>query len=505
MTMMKLQIKTLLTNFLRLVNPVTPVGGLEISDNFLRFFGVEDGIPKTAAIHLPPGVIVGGRIAEPVSFRKALRELRANVTRREAFCHVVVTLETPAVYSQIFSVPVVAPDRLGEAVELNLRMISPMSVDRVYADAERVGSGVSGETEYLGAFLERAIADEFNAALRDAGFALVALEFTGLSVARLIGTLGAGYGKSDSYLVLRVSAGGIGLLILRNGNLHFDHFSPWGEVASDGARAIDDARFEETLRREVQRVLNFYSGKWPGSFTGAILLAREVAPRVQHVLTQYFNLAAAPLAVTQFSDVLPSFAGALGAYLRGSIAREDDAFISVAPVGTEEAFSRNRSLRFFAFWRNATLTVCGFLFLATLIAASVSARVETSLSAAAALVPAGGDVGEVAALEVQAKTFNTGLDAALRARGEAKASSPLFVEFRRIAGETVSLERVSFSPSGQTVSISGRAISELAAINFKNALARRAGFTAVNLPLANIVPDSDGKVTFQLTLRVEKI
>ncbi|MDO8585253.1 MAG: PilN domain-containing protein [bacterium] len=499
-----INIKTAFTKFLRLVSPATPVGGLEISDNFLRFFGVVAGVPKTAAIHLPPGVVTGGRVAEPVNFRKALHELRANVAGGEARCHVVVTLETPAVYSQIFSVPVVAPDRLGEAVELNLRMISPMSVDRVYADAERVGSGASGETEYLGAFLERAIADEFSAALASSGFVLLALEFTGLSVARLIGTLGVGYVKGESYLVLRVSAGGLELLILRNGNLHFDHFSPWGEVGADGARAIDDARFEDVLRREVQRVLNFYSGKWPGSFKGVILLARDVAPRVERVLTQYFDLAVMPLAVTQFGDVIPSFAGALGAYLRGSISRESDTFISVAPVGTEEAFAWSRLLRFLAFWRNVALTACSFLFLVTLVAASISARIETSLRTTSTLVPPGVDANEVAMLESQAKAFNSDLGAALRARGSAKVLSPLFTELRKISGETVTLERVSFSPSGGEMNISGRAISELAAINFKNALARREGFTAVNLPLANIVPDSDGKVTFQLTLRVEK-
>lgn len=486
---------------LALVSPRIAIGGLEIADNFLRYFAVQGGTPKTAAARLAPGIVSGGRVKDAAAFRGVLRQLRGAIAPAEKPVHVVVSLSASGAYSQVFGVPAVSRERMPETVQLNLQMISPIGIERVYADAEPVGVGAGGEAEYLGAFLERSIVDDIAGELKDSGFTLVALEFAGLSLARLIRELGAGYGGREARLVLELSATGLELLILRNGNLYFDHFTAWHDALPETSRAIDEQLFAVVLVREVQRVLNFYSGKWPGKITEAILLTRGIAPRVSAILKTRFDLTVSEFSATRFADVLPSFAVAAGAYLRGQVPRAEDAFISLAPVGTEEAFARARLRHFVAFWRVATLTVAGFVFLAMLTSSSVLARVAVSLGTSARLTPRAEELAEVERLGSEAKQFNALLDFALRARQNAKPRAALFMELQRIAGTGVALERVSLASKEGNVRISGRAASELSAINFKNALIKQPGFTDVLLPLANIVTDSDGKVTFQLTLK----
>lgn len=500
---------TRILNFFRrllaFVNPTIPIGGLEIADNALRYFDVRDGIPKTVAVRLAPGIFVGGKIKDASAFRSALRELRAAIGQMDKPVQAVVSLSSSGVYSQVFSVPVVSHERLSETVQLNLQMISPIDIRLVYADAEPVGVGAGGETEYLGAFLERTSVDEIVEAIKDVGITLVALEFSGLSLARMIRELGEGYDGKKARLVLEFSASGLELLILRNGNLYFDHFAAWHEVLPEAGRVIDERLFSDVLTREVQRVLNFYSGKWPGKITEAILLSHSVAPRVAPLLQARFDLTVMEFAATQFKDVLPSFAVAAGAYLRGRVPRSEDTLISLAPVGTEEAFARATLWHFIAFWRTAILTIAGFVFLVMLASASVLARVAASLGTSATLMPRAEELAEAARLSDEAKAFNALLDSALRARSFADRRSAFFIELQRIAGTGVTLERISLASKTGDVRVSGRAATELAAINFKNALIKQPGFIDVSLPLANIVTDSDGKVTFHLTFRVERM
>lgn len=488
---------------LALVNPPIVIGGLEIADNFLRYFAVQGGASKTAAARLAPGIVVGGRVKDAVGFRNALRQLRGSVAPAEKPVHVVVSLSASGAYSQVFGVPAVSRERMLETVRLNLQMISPIGIERVYADAEPVGIGAGGETEYLGAFLERGVVDDIAGALKDSSFTLVALEFAGLSLARLIRELGVGYESKEARLVLEFSATGLELLILRNGNLYFDHFSSWHDALPETGRAIDEQLFAGVLVREVQRVLNFYSGKWPGKITDAIVLTHGIAPRVSAILKTRFDLTVSEFSAAQFTDALPSFAVAVGAYLRGCVPRAEDALISLAPVGTEEAFARARLRHFVAFWRVATLTAAGFVFFAMLTSSSVLARVAVSLGTSATLTPRAEELAEVERLGSEAKAFNALLDFAFRARQNAKPRAAFFTELARIAGTGVALERVSLASKEGNVRVSGRAASELSAINFKNALIKQPGFTDVSLPLANIVTDSDGKVTFHLTLKAQ--
>lgn len=494
-------ISAILARLLALVNPPIAIGGLEVADNFLRYFAVQGGTPKTAAVRLAPGIVSGGRVKDAAAFRGALRQLRGAIAPVEKPVHVVASLSASGAYSQVFGVPAVSRERMPETVRLNLQMISPIGMTRVYADAEPVGVGAGGETEYLGAFLERSIADDIAGALKDSGFTLVALEFAGLSLARLVRELGAGYEGKEARLVLELSATGLELLILRNGNLYFDHFTAWHDALPESGRAVDEQLFSGVLVREVQRVLNFYSGKWPGKITDAILLTRGIAPRVSAILKTRFDVTVSEFSAARFADVLPSFAVAAGAFVRGLVPRAEDALISLAPVGTEEAFARARLRHFVAFWRTATLTVAGFVFLAMLFSASVLARVAVSLGTSATLTPSYGELAEAERLGSEAKQFNALLELALKARQNVKPRAAFFTELQRIAGTGVALERVSLASKEGNVRVSGRAASELSAINFKNALIKQPGFTDVSLPLANIVTDSDGKVTFQLTLK----
>ena len=210
-----------LGRFFKKLNPVPPVGALAIGDSLIRFLLIEEGEKlSSASLRLPPGIVEKGLIRDARAFTNALKELRASLHKGDTSMHVIFSLPPGAVYVQPFSLPILPEDRLAEAASLNLQMISPLDFSKVYGGYQKIGDRAEsgGGIDMLGAFVEREIVQQFSEALQGAGFAVVAVEFPALAIARL-GQYDRALSPDRAYIMVDIGVDGLSLMILRNASL----------------------------------------------------------------------------------------------------------------------------------------------------------------------------------------------------------------------------------------------------------------------------------------------
>ncbi len=503
---MRLDVK----KFLKLINPLPAVGGLEISDSVLRFMLLsEHGKPVTASLRIPPGVVDGGRLKNREAFIQALRELHRRVARRHGSIHVVLNLPAHIVYTQSFGIPFLSEERLGEAAHLNLQMLSPMDFGKAYASWQKVGESFAegGQIELLGAFAERSAVEEFTVSVGEAGFVPVAVEFPSLALARVIA------GRSDaapgeSYLSIYMASDGASLGIQRSGNMHFNHFHSWASIQGEfGGKQISADDFRSFLVREIQKVLNFYTGRWGGTVSAAVILSSSMGDQIGKLVEENFGIPVKRVAPKDFPNLDPSWFVAFGAALRGLVPRGNDTFISLSSESVQIQYREARILNFITLWRNIGVTVFAFILVLFTAADFFMAREEARIQSRTPIGEA--ELAEVKRLEASAKEFNSLVAAALEAKNQGVRWSKLIDTVAAVGAGKVKLVKVSVADAtaaaAASVSVTGSAVGAAPVLQFRDGLQRISNLSNVVLPLEGIRANLDGSVDFTLTFHLKSL
>lgn len=489
----------------KLVNPSPMIGGLEISDSGLRYLVIQSNKVFKASVALEPGVVVGGRVKDREKLLAAARKLRLAVGPERGVINVILSCSPGNVYSQTFSIPaLIDKKRIEEAVQLNLQAISPIDVRNAYYDAQELREVPTdgGQLEFLAAFIESQIIDDFNQILMQAKFRVVAIEFPALSLARLIVERGGGLDFGQAHLVLHMSEDGMKFLILVQGFMYFQYFLSWETIREGlGRRKIEIVDVKNAILREVRRLLNFYIGRFGGQPAAIIFISPTAFPDIEKELNENFAIKIQPLALVDFGDLSASWFVAAGAALRGLISRSQDSFISLAAVGTEEDYYQTQTLHFISFWRNIIITTLGFVAVVFVISDSLLAQTQKTLDqelTRIAVLPNAAEVGE---LQKEVEDFNR----LVRIVGDLDKSiidwTPFLEKMMTIArNNKINYDRI-FVTAEKRVAINARADSETAAINFKNQMLQDKNFQNVVLPLAGIAA-GPGEVTFSVNFEV---
>ncbi|PIR86696.1 MAG: hypothetical protein COU11_04265 [Candidatus Harrisonbacteria bacterium CG10_big_fil_rev_8_21_14_0_10_49_15] len=492
-------IKNLLTSSL-------PIGGLEISDTTLKFLLIKNTTVTQASLRLPPGIIKGGLITNEKLAVAALKNLHAQITPLQKPLPVVVTLPSQLVYAQAFSVPLVDAEHLEESINLNLQMLSPNELENSYYDYEQIKENKNlGNLDLLGAFIKSDIVDSYTSTLRAANFTAIAVEFPGLSLARLIAERWGGLAEDQQYLVISLNSQGVLLLILKNGNLYFNHFTAWGEIVASAAGSAQNITFEAIkgfLTEEIRRVLNFYIGRFGRSIEEAILVSPLFNYEIVKLSQEAFSLKIRNLSITELPNLKPNWFPALGSALRGLISRARDTAISLTKTKAQAEFYQERLLHFVSLWSNIAIgTFIFILIVYTFIDTSFAGEKER-LARKTQVEFSTEDIAARSALQENLAELGKLLDMTSNIANSEKIWSNLFARLSELAGDQITIERFIASQSNNQATLAARTGSETSAIAFKNRLAEEPLFTGVSLPLSNIKTELDGTIAFSLSLRL---
>lgn len=484
----------------KFLNPAPQVGGLEIADSAIRYVAVAEGGLKTFSLKLPPGIIAEGELKDRALFIGALRDLRRQIgVKPHRTAHVVVVLPPGGVFSQIFTIPIVAKNKMDESARLNLQMISPVEADNAYYDYELLGESAakSGEYELLGAFIRKPIVDGLLGALEEAAFEPVAMEFPALALARMIVEEQA-LNIEKPHFILSVTNDGLQSLIIRNGRVYLSHFTYWLTVESEGGLA-------GFLNKEVRRVINFFMNQCQCVIADAAVVGQALTPEVEKIFKENFSsIELRQVALKHYPQLQPIWFAGLGAAYRGAVPRYKDQALTLTPIGSAAKYFKTLLMNFLWLWRNIIAAALTIALVAFISGDGMLIRFSRSLEGQATALPATENV-EASALLARAEEFNKLIEIVGKIRAENMPLTPYLAQIQALAAaHSVNLIRTSLNRQGDAV-IFGEAANESLIIGFKQALEADPSFQNIDLPLTAIKVGSDGSFTFSLSFKVKAL
>ncbi len=494
--------KAIFNRILTALNPAPPVGGLSIGDTALRFLRIHEGKKITSAsLKLPPGILENGRIKDADKLTAALKTLHSQILPLKNPIHVILNLPGSIVYSQSFTIPALGAGRLEEAARLNLEMISPLDLKSSYHGWQKIGEqfGQSAQIELLGAFVEASLVDEFFRVLAAANFSVVAVEFPALAIARVVGRELERSGKGN-FLLTDISSEGTALMVIKNFNLYFNHFHTWSAIGEElNVRQLSRENFEQFLIKEIQKVLNFWSGRGE-IIENIILLASNLDRTFAELIRKNFGLKVITLTLKSFPNLTSQWLPVLGSALRATLPRVLDNFISLTNAPVQVQYSQARLLSFISLWRKIALTVIVFIMALVLALDFLIFREQAKIEAQLSATASSREIAEAEELQGKAREFNDLVNLAGEARDETPEWSRFISQISNLTAGQTALKRVLISQN--KVSLSATSPSEQAMLIFKDRLLQNQLFKSVDLPLSGIKTNPDGTVNFTVSFEL---
>ncbi len=508
-----------LKKILRILNPRTQVGGLEINDMSVGFMSLDPETKRIiqASIPLPLGALRNGKVTDQKAFVDALKKLRSQVPYHNAKqVPVIVSISDENVYTQIFSLPALKGGGFEEAVALNLQTISPIEFSKTYAGWIDVPSEPQGitqeaevelnESEIVASFIPKEIVDTITHALEEAHFSVVAMEQKAASFTRSLATEEVGFLPDASYFGLYANSDGISFSVIHKGILRFNRFSSWQSLqASDAVTGgISPENFKNFVTREMHQINNFYISRFKVPLRGVYIVAPGMEQVLRDIILKDFSLTAI---MPTFRNITlpPAWIIPLGAALRGIIPRLEDTQISLTPEGTRQHFVHEEVISFIGLWRNVAAAIF-FIILISYVGVFLflSSYTKTVLADSNNVVTSTSGIERLRMLTQAANDFNANVTRALTLKAGQVPWSQMLSAIYSKAGSAVIIDRLYIQSLQSGVVLSGRATTNAAALDFKNSLETIPYIQNVQLPVSGIAQADQNTITFNISFNIKQ-
>lgn len=485
--------------------PREEIAGVEISATAVRFFAFKPphAIKYYFLEKLPLQTIEKGNLLKPEFLINALTNIKSKLGRAfKKYHYVILTLPEPPFYLNVIDLPDLPEKELTESVRLNLELNAPIKPENGYYDFEPISiSQTSGLTHYLlTAIASKESIDSYLFCLKNLGYSVVAIEPHSLSLARIAYNL---TGLKEPYLFLNFNNEGLDAFIGFKDSVIFSDFDSWAEISENGG-AVNLAQIKNYFLQTIPRFLSFYSSRYNNEIKKVIITSSvpQIKPEIASFLLQQFNLTTVNLGYEKFWPQLnDTWLKSIGAATRGLIPREKDTIISIAPVGTEQAYVENRTLLYLSLWSKILAT---FLFVILAIYGSLyyflfkslalnlktqEKNLATNINLSnrqTELVGRANEFNELVARINQAQ--------AITSQNWADAFTEIFDLAQK---DQVSLRHLFISTASKKITIDATASQRQSATNFQNSLNQSKNFTNAELPLTSIT-ESTNAVNFKV-------
>ncbi len=471
-------------------------GGLEISDLELRFAYFDGRRWQMVGLKLPAGVVSGGKILDNEQLVQVLKRLKLEVFRGKSKKNkvpVVLSLSSLGVYTQAFSLPMLKGATLEEAIELNVKMASPMDQAMVYSGYQVIGEDKEkGKVDILAAFIAKDIVDGFQKALTEAGFLVIAVESRSMSLVRLMRQQGIGISRHDSYAVMVLDNENLDFVILRGGQFYFEYISSWSELKG-GGREISLTDFRSTITRNLRQVINYYSQHWPEKIQEVILVAVGLQDEVKKIVADNFSLEVKDLQLRFDQPISAEWFFALGGGLRATMSRGGDEDLSLLGLSARDEYRQERIESFFGFWRVAIPVFLSLLLVFFLSGFVFLREMDKSLTKEVGGGEGDARITELNELRAQAEEFNRDIAMIASIRKVDRAKLPPLEKLNSLVSKnSLTFTRFAFRDFNVSLIFYGEARSRDNVISFIEDVKKDKQFSDVRFSLTDIKETAQG-------------
>ncbi|MEK7547024.1 MAG: hypothetical protein AAB536_02495 [Patescibacteria group bacterium] len=485
-----------LSKILSFLRAQTKIGGLEVSDADIRFAYFSGDSLKTSALRLPPGIIENGEIINYDQLIEAFKNLRDSIPSdfgNKKNVNVIVTLNSIHIYTHVFSLPLIEDENLKEAVQLNIRMISPFDLSQAYAGWQLINQNKSElKVEILSAFAQKVFIDQLRNALNEAGFFPLAVESGALSLVRLIREKCVDFKIEKPLLVLSVDDKGMRFIIIRLGQLHFEYFQSWKDIQG-GAKSVSWESFREAINRNLHQVVNFYAGHWEEQLTDIVVASNSLVEEILKTVTENSSLSARELKLKFEQPFRREWYEVAGSAIRGDIPRTDDKDVNLFGITVQEDFRHRQIIDFLKFWQVLMPSSLSILALSMGISYLFLTNLGKSIEAKSSFAISEQQMAEISSLETQIKDFNNSIQILSGFEKSPKLKTSLLNKITPLINKNgIVIGRLYSQGGGLPVVLSGETNSQDNILSFKNSLAADNYFSSINLNLSDIKPKENG-------------
>lgn len=483
-----------------------PVAGLEIAATAIRYVLREGSSWQSYSVAVPAGVFSGQTIINSVALLELFKKLHALVVPAQSSTrlNVVVSFSSFPVYSQVIRLPYLESEELESALSLNLQMIIP-SDSSVYTSTQPLSADpAAGSREYLASFLDRSVVDSFGTILLSAGFLPLAVEFKGLSFSRLLRTYAASYDPAGSYIVFLVDDAGVDVVVVQRGQLYFDFFTSWREIAGE-SRALTPQLFQEGFRRIGLQIFNYYNQRFSSTPARVLVSGGRIGPQVQSLLRSAFGVESVSLELVPKSigNLDSSWFIACGAGIRGALFARRDPEINLVGSDVSQQFRFQQILRFFSVWRVVTPAILFLVLLAGVWLDWYAVRERSHIDTVFASQTDNSVLAELSFFERRVSDFNVLVGIIRSLQNSSLPVSPSLWTLNHIAADShLTVTELDYNPASGAVALSALAASEEQVISFKRLLEADPRFSQIVLPVTAIRP-VDQRVSFSVSFAIK--
>lgn len=510
--------KIKLTSFLNFFTRDELIFGLEISDCFLRLAVLEAVAPgrggnsknKEEKIiqargigekSLKKGTVENGEVKDKKAFVKDLKFLLGKSDKLVNYA--IVSISGSRLYSKAYSFPqTVAGEKLEEAMKLIVGFQLPFKQEEVYLDWEKAGNGPlrpdgSGEAsqsnEVVLAASPKTVIDKYLEVLAEAGLKTVAVEFYGASVARAINLQ-----EGQSAVVMLGREEGTETYIVKKHIAQFKRFLP--------EKFFPD---KKSLKDEAERIVNFFENEDKNKVSFFIAanetekdnLPKEILPsmKAEEMIGGSF------IVQPEIKSSPEKWLVAVGAAIRGLSPRAEDNHISLMPMGTEEAYEKQKAISFAKFVSALTIGLSSFFVFAFVGALILMTSIEGGFNKRLNTLNSLPISGSSAILEQRAEKLNGLLVKAKNVLASAPkwSDNVTVLKSQVVAGSDIIINSFSISSAGNSVSFKGVAKNKASLNSFKKKLEDSNLFSDISFPPIGLFQVDN--IPFSISFNIKKI
>lgn len=384
--------------------------------------------------------------------------------------YAVVAIPDDKIYSRIFSFPKsVTEERLTEAMRLAISFQLPIKTEDAYLDWERT-PGTNTTNEILLSTIPRDVAEGYVQALEKAGIKTLALESHLASIARAVRLT-----PGETTIFSKKTPDGATIFALRDGILRFSRTFPVHFVP------------EANLHNEIKKVKDAISSEAKGEIKEQDLASATVRD-------EYANR-------EEITEPKSKWLVALGSAIRAKIPEGKDNLVSLLPVGTEEAYSYQRSTTFIVLMRNLVISVSIFFVSAYLVTyvsmlSMLQKGADQVTTLSSSVVPP-----ELAEKEKLIGEVNTITETGAKFLTQMPIWSVVLTELVARTPDGITISTFSAPNFTDRFSLVGNARNRATLTNYKKTLQESAMLSEVELPLTNL--DKEESIPFSISFRLK--